>query len=134
MRKNSIFMTGMLALLLTLGLALAGCSTDGGGDDDDGGGGGGPVTVKITNNSENRVEFYIIAEYEDFVSSKTESIDAGVAETITPLYADWTSDKPTGLKLVAQFQLNDIGNSGLYKGSAPLEVTFDGTNFTPHSR
>jgi hypothetical protein len=45
MRKNSVFMAGMLALLLTLGLALAGCSTDGGGDDDDGGGGGGGIKI-----------------------------------------------------------------------------------------
>jgi hypothetical protein len=43
MKKNSIFMTGMLALLLAFGLVLAGCPTDS--DDDGGGSGGNKVTI-----------------------------------------------------------------------------------------
>jgi hypothetical protein len=50
MKKNSIFMTGMLTLLLSFGLVLAGCSTDGG-DDDGGGGGGGGNKVTILNST-----------------------------------------------------------------------------------
>jgi hypothetical protein len=37
MRKNSIFMTGMLAVLLTFGLVLMGCPTDSGDDNKEGG-------------------------------------------------------------------------------------------------
>jgi hypothetical protein len=38
MRKNSIFMAGMLAVLLTFGLVLVGCPTDSDGDDNEDGG------------------------------------------------------------------------------------------------
>jgi hypothetical protein len=45
MKKNSIFMTGMLALLLTFGLVLAGCPNGNDDDDDGGGGGSGGITI-----------------------------------------------------------------------------------------
>jgi hypothetical protein len=43
MRKNSLFMTGMLALLLTFGLVLGGCPN--GNDDDDDDDGANKVTI-----------------------------------------------------------------------------------------
>jgi hypothetical protein len=132
MRKNSIFMTGMLALLLTFGLALAGCP-NGNDDDDDGGGGGTTVTVKITNNSGKEVKFFVeVLSVMMKINTESKSIAAGATETITISYTDTTGKdmSPTGLLLT----VDEDDVSGNYSGSAPIEVTFDGEKFTPNKR
>jgi hypothetical protein len=59
MKRSSMFMTGMLAVLLTFGLVLAGCDNGGGGGGGGGGGsgsGGGGFTVKTNNSIANDLE------------------------------------------------------------------------------
>jgi hypothetical protein len=132
MRKNSLFMAGMLAVLLVFGLVLAGCS-DGSGD---GGGGGGPVTVKITNNSTKTVEFFVMVRSGNIViNTESKSIAADTTETITISYTDTTGKNFLPENLLLRAETLSGGNTyGNYNGSADLEVTFDGEKFDPAQR
>jgi hypothetical protein len=142
MKKTIWKLIGIIALAAIIGLGLTGCSTDSGGGPDDGDDGK-IATIKITNNSGRELTFYaFVYSLMASINKVSRSIAAGATETLTLSYAHKTDSDivPTHLRVAADVKNDGLRTdnsgiySGLYSGSAPLQVIFDGTNFIPDRR
>jgi hypothetical protein len=93
MKRNSIFMAWIPAVLLVFGLVLAGCPTDGG--DDDGKGGGGGSELSITGISDAPpIRYYVAGQTPRPVGGK---IFAVAAEKPPSTYLDISPDGYKGV-------------------------------------
>jgi hypothetical protein len=116
MKKNSIFMTGMLALLLAFGLVLAGCPTD---SDDDGGGGGG--------GGGGNIDSKLVGKWSRGEGTSNITIEITSAGEIKVRFANVPNSGFDGS--VAE-DAGTITVSGDYSGTAKWSVSDDGNTLT----